>query len=60
MLPGHDEQLKVLYEARGHEIARLQRQVRSLEEEAQQDNRRLQHEAALLQGERRKLEAEVI
>ncbi len=49
-----------MYEARGHEIARLQRQVRSLEEEAQQDNRRLQHEAALLQGERRKLEAEVI
>lgn len=55
----NDEQVKVLYEARGHEIRRLQEQVRGLQENEMKENRRLQHEKALLLADKNKLEAEV-
>lgn len=55
---GENERLKVLYDARGHELERLKEQVRSLQEEASQETRRLQHERALLLQNQKKLEIE--
>ena len=54
-----EEQLEILYEARGHEIDRLRGALDAARDEVGSDGRRARHELAMLKGENEKLNVQL-
>ena len=54
---GQNDMLQILYDARGHQIAKLQRELSLAEAGQEQELRTLRHQLALAKGEKESLTA---
>jgi chromosome segregation ATPase len=58
-LDSNADRLEILYEARGHEITRLRKEIDRLNDESGSDTRRIRHDVALLKAENEQLKVKL-